>query len=289
MILVVGSTGTIGRAVVRELVDRGKQVRALSRDARRAASMFGDRVDCVTGGYEDTASLEAAARGVERVFVLCPIHPDLARFERAVVEAARRAGVGHIVKLSTAGVEWVGQGPPEPTLWKLHRQSEEQIEQSGVPYTHLRPDACMQNILMFASPISTGVYPAPTGDGRRAWIDVRDVAASAAVVLTESGHEGRAYELTGPESLSDDDVAAKLSVALGKVVTHVNPPVEVARQNMVKGGMPAEMAEVIAEVMTAITAGRAGKVVGGVAELTGRPPRSFEAFATEFRPAFIDT
>jgi uncharacterized protein YbjT (DUF2867 family) len=288
VILVTGSTGSIGQAVVRELVDRGAQVRALSRDAGRAASMFADSVDCVTGGFEDTASLEAAVRDVERVFVLCPIHPDLARYESAVVDAAIAAGVGQIVKLSTAGVEWVGQGPPEPMLWKLHRQSEEKIEQSGVPYTHLRPDACMQNILMFANPISIGVYPAPTGEGRRAWVDVRDVAAAAAVVLTEVGHEGRAYELTGPEALSDDDVAARLSIAIGRIVTHANPPLEIAIQNMIKGGMPSGMAEVIAEVMAAVAAGRAGKIASGVSDVTGRPPRSFDAFANEFRSLFTD-
>jgi uncharacterized protein YbjT (DUF2867 family) len=289
MILVTGSTGMIGQAVVRELVDRGAQVRALSRDAGRAASMFADSVDCVTGGFEDTASLKSAVSDVGQVFVLCPIHPDLARYESAVVDAALGAGVGHIVKLSTVGVDWVGQGPPEPTLWKLHRQSEKKIEQSGIPYTHLRPDACMQNILNFAKPISTGVYPAPTGDGRRAWVDVRDVASAAAVVLTESGHEGRTYELTGPEALSDDDVAVRLSIVIGRIITHANPPLEVAVQNMVKGGMPSGMAEVIAEVMVAIAAGRSGKVAKGVSDLTGRPPRSFDAFATEFRSAFVDT
>ena len=288
MILVTGSTGTIGQAVVRELVARCAKVRALSRDAGRAMSLFGATADCATASYDDAASLEAAMKDIERVFVLCPIHPDLAFFESKVVAAARSAEVRHIVKLSTAGVEWVGQGPPEPTLWACHRQSEEHIEQSGVPYTHLRPDACMQNILMFAHPIATGVYPAPTGDGRRAWVDVRDVAAAAAVVLTEEGHEGRSYELTGPEDLSDDDIAAKLTTATGREVKHANPPLEAARQNMVDSGMPAGVASMIAEVMVAIAAGRSGKVTSGVSDVTGQAPRSFDAFAAESRSAFID-
>lgn len=289
MILVTGSTGTIGQAVVARLVQRGEKVRALSRNAERASSMFGASVDCATGSYDDLASLTAAMNGVDRVFVLCPIHPDLARFENNVAQAARHAEVGHIVKLSTAGVEWVNQGPPEPTLWRQHRESEEQIEKSGVAYTHLRPDACMQNILMFARPIASGVYPAPTGDGRRAWIDVRDVAAAAAVVLTEDGHEGRSYELTGPESLSDDDIAAKLTAATGRQVRHMDPPVETAMQNMVASGMPADMAAVIGEVMVAIAAGRSGKVTSGVFDVTGEDPRSFDAFAVEFRASFVDS
>jgi len=190
------------------------------------------------------------------------------------------------VKLSTAGVEWVGQGPPVPTLWALHRQGEQKIEQSGVPFTHLWPDACMQNVLMFTDPIAAGVYPSPTGEGRRAWVDVRDVAAAAAVVLTEPGHEGRSYELTGPEALSDDDVAAKISASTGRVVKHIDPPVEVARKNMVDKGMLTNVADMLSEVMVAIAAGRSGKTAGGVREVTGRPPRSFDAFCSEFRSRF---
>jgi uncharacterized protein YbjT (DUF2867 family) len=110
------------------------------------------------------------------------------------------------------------QRAPVPTLWALHRQSEEQIEQSGLRFTHLRPDACLQNILMFSAAIATGVYPAPTGEGRRAWVDVRDVAAVSAVVLTEPGHDNCSYELTGPEALFDDDIAVKISSATGREV-----------------------------------------------------------------------
>jgi len=287
MILVTGSTGVIGAAVVRELVGLGAAVRALTRDPGRAEATLGPSVEFAVGSYDDEEILRSAMEGIDRVFVLCPIHPDLARWEANVVAAARAGQVSHVVKLSTAGVEWVGQGPPVPNLWALHRQSEERIEKSGVPFTHLRPDACMQNVLMFADPIATGVYPAPTGGGRRAWVDVRDVAASAAVVLTERGYEGRSYELTGPEALSDDDIAAKISAGTGREVKHVDPPVEVARKNMVERGMPARVADMISEVMVAIAAGRSGKVTSGVTEVTGQPPRSFDAFVTEFRSRFV--
>jgi uncharacterized protein YbjT (DUF2867 family) len=289
VILVTGATGMIGKAVVRKLEAHGAAVRALSRNAGQAESIFGPSVECVAGTYDDEASLKTAMDGVERVFVLCPIDPRLSRWEGNVVSAARSADVGHIVKLSTAGVEWVGQAPPVPTLWALHRESEQQIERAGLPFTHLRPDACMQNLLMFAAPIATGVYPAPTGEGQRAWIDVRDVADAAAVVLTEGGHEGRSYELTGPEALSDDDVAAKISAAIGTEVRHVNPPLAVARQNMLDGGMPDETANMISEVMVAIAAGRAGKVTLGIADLMGRAPRSMDAFLLEFRSTFVRT
>lgn len=285
MILITGATGVIGHAVIRELLHRGTAVRALSRDQARAAAILGSDVECVSGDYDDQAALESAMEGIDRVFVLSPIHPDLARREANVVAAARTARVDHLVKLSTAGVEWVGQGPPLPTLWELHRESEQQIEQSGIPFTHLRPDACMQNILMFIGPIATGIYPAPTGEGRRAWVDVRDVAAAAAVVLTEAGHEGRTYELTGPEALSDTDIAAKIRAAIGQEVKHLSPPIEVAKDNMVAGGMPVAVADMISEVMLAIAAGRSGKVTSGVEDLTGLAPRSFDAFATEFQSA----
>lgn len=287
MILVTGSTGVIGASVVRELVGHGASVRALTRDPVRAEAVLGSRVDFAVGSYDDEESLGAAMKGVDRVFVLSPIHPDLARWEANVLAAARAGHVSHVVKLSTAGIEWVGQGPPVPTLWALHRTSEEQIEKSGVPFTHLRPDACMQNVLMFAEPIAAGVYPAPTGAAQRAWVDVRDVAAAAAVVLTEPGHEGRSYELTGPEALSDDDVAAKITVVTGREVKHMDPPVEVARANMVERGMSAGVADMISEVMVAIAAGRSGKVANGIVEVTGQPPRSFDTFVKEFESNFI--
>lgn len=287
MILVTGSTGTIGQAVVHALLGRAVPIRCLTRGAERARSLLGSDVEVVVGALEDEASLRSAMAGVEEVFVLSPIHPNLARWEGNVVAAAQTCGVGHIVKLSTAGVDWVGRAGPVPTLWALHRQSEEQIEQSGLRFTHLRPDACMQNILMFAAAIATGVYPAPTGEGRRAWVDVRDVAAVAAVVLTEPGHDNRSYELTGPEALSDDDVAANISTITGRGVKHVNPPIDVARKNMVERGMPVGIANMLAEVMVAIAAGRAGKVSSTVAEITGQAPRSFDAFITEFQSNFV--
>lgn len=286
MILVTGSTGTISAAVVRELVDHGAAVRALTRDPARAGAILGRRVELALGSYDDLDSLEMAMKGIDRVFVLSPIHPDLARWEGNVLAAARAAHVSHVVKLSTAGVEWVGQGPPVPTLWALHRQSEEQIEKSGASFTHIRPDACMQNVLMFAEPIAAGVYLAPTGGARRAWVDVRDVAAAAATVLTGPGYEGRSYDLTGPEALSDDDIAAKISAITGREVKHMDPPVEVARTNMVRGGMPAAVADMISEVMIAIAAGRSGRVTNGVADITGQPPRSFDSFVEEFRASF---
>ena len=287
MILVTGATGTIGQAVVRELAGRGVGVRALTRDPAHAQSIFGSGVECAAGTFEDEQSLKSAMAGVERVFMLSPIHPDLARREGSVVVAARSANVRHIVKLSTAGIEWVDQGPPVPALWALHREAEQEVEQSGVPFTHLRPDACMQNVLMFAGAIATGIYPAPTGDGRRAWVDVRDVAAAAAVVLTSEGHEGRSYELTGPEALSDDGIAAIISQATGTEVKRVDPPIAVATTNMIQGGMPAAVAEMIGDVMTAIAAGRSGKVTGDVEQLTGQQPRAFAAFAAEHRSAFV--
>ena len=192
----------------------------------------------------------------------------------------------HIVKLSTAGIEWVDEGPPVPALWALHREAEQEVEQSGVPFTHLRPDACMQNDLMFAGAIATGIYPAPTGDGDERGSTYATLRLQRLWSSPARGR-GRSYELTGPEALSDDGIAAIISQATGTEVKRVDPPIAVATTNMIQGGMPAAVAEMIGDVMTAIAAGRSGKVTGDVEQLTGQQPRAFAAFAAEHRSTFI--
>lgn len=289
MILITGATGTVGLGLTAELLAEGVPFRALVRDPRRAARVLGPEVDMVEGDYEKPETLRAALTGIERLFLISPLTPRLADQERNMIDAAARAGVEHVVKLSTLGVLRDVDGPssPEPRQYPLHRLGEVRLERSGMAFTHLRPGPFMQNVLSFTPQIaSEGAFYGSWGDGRMGYVDARDVAAAAARTLTEDGHERGAYGITGPEALSQAEVAEKLSAATGKAVRYVDVPPEAAREGMLGRGMPRWLAGAMVEVMASIRRGGADETYDGVTMLTGRPPRSFDDFAREFAPMF---
>lgn len=281
-ILITGATGTVSGEVARALAADGVPFRALVRDRSRADGLPG--AELVVGDYTDPDSLAAAFEGVDRLFLVAPLTPRLAELEGHAVDAAEQAGVRHVVKLSTAGVT---QGDGGPRQYPLHRGSEEHLERSGLAYTHLRPGPFFQNTLNFAPSIAAeGVFRGAWGEGTLGYVDVRDVAQVAARVLTGDGHEGQAYELTGPEPLAPADIARELSAATGREVRYVDVPPEGVRQAMASRGMPEWLAGAMAEVQEHTRHGGAGRVTDDVARITGRPPRSYADFAREFADRF---
>ncbi len=286
MILITGATGTVGVRLTRELLAGGVPFRALVRDTQRAAQMLGPEVDLVEGDYERPQTLRVALTGIERLFLISPLTPRLADQEGNVIDAAVRAGVEHVVKLSTLGVLG-GLSSPEPRQYPLHRLSEGRLERSGMAFTHLRPGPFMQNVLSFAPQIAgEGAFYGSWGDGRMGYVDVRDVAAVAACVLFGEGHERKEYGLTGPEALSQAQVAGKLSAATGREVRYIDVPPEVTRESMAGRGVPEWLAGAMVEVMASIRRGGTDETYDGVSLVTGRPPCSFDDFAREFAPAF---
>ena len=288
MILITGATGTVGVKLTGELLAGGVPFRALVRDPRRATRMLGPDVDFVEGDYERPETLRAALAGIDRLFLISPLTPRLADQEGNVIDAAVRAGMEHVVKLSTLGVLKYtdGHSSSEPRQYPLHRLSEERLERSGMAFTHLRAGPFMQNVFAFAPQIaSEGAFYGSWGHGHMGYVDVRDVAAVAARVLTEDGHERKAYGITGPEALSQAQVAEKLSAATGKAVRYVDVPPEAAREGMLGRGMPEWLVGAMVEVMASIRKGDANETCDGVCRVTGMTPRSFDEFAREFAPA----
>jgi uncharacterized protein YbjT (DUF2867 family) len=290
MILITGATGTVGVRLTAELLAEGVPFGALVRDPRRAAQVLGPEVDLLKGDYERPETLRAALAGIDRLFLISPLTPRLAEQERNVIDAAARAGVGHVVKLSTLGVLGSVDGlslVPEPRQYPLHRLGEGRLERSGMAFTHLRPGPFMQNVLSFAPQIaSEGAFYGSWGDGRMGYVDVGDVAAVAARVLTEDGHERKAYGITGPEALSQAEVAEKLSAATRRGVRYIDVPPEAAREAMLGRGMPEWLAGAIVELMASSRRRGADETYDGVTLVTGRSPRSFDDFAHEFAPMF---
>jgi uncharacterized protein YbjT (DUF2867 family) len=201
------------------------------------------------------------------------------------VEAAKRAGHVHIVKVSGLGTALdspvrSGRG---------HAQIEKHIEDSGLPFTHLRPPFFMQNILRFAPAIrASGEFEGSLKQGRVAMIDTHDIATVAGTILTTGAHTGRAYVLTGPEALSYQDIAERISSVLGRKVTYKDVPLEAMRQRLRASGMPEWHIEVQIEFSTALSAGHAATVTNTVAAVTGEPPRTFERFFREHVGLFAD-
>src|SRR3954469_453387 len=195
-ILVTGATGTIGREVIRPLSTKNAAVRAGIRDANKARAQFGESVELTSFDFEDRASYSVALRDVEKLFILPPLTSNQVEVTIALVDAAKSAGVRHIVKLSAIGADPAATF----TIGKWHGQTDEHIRQSGLGFTLLRPNSFMQNFINYFPP-RDGVIYLPWGNGEASFVDTCDIGAVAAETLTADNHEGKTYDLTGPEAL----------------------------------------------------------------------------------------
>ena len=282
MILITGGTGTSGRPIVEAVLERGEQVRVLARDPVKAADQLGAEVEIARGDFSDPQSLDAAMEGVERALLLSPPSNQLVAMEQAFVDTAKRAGVKHVVKFSAYGA-----APDAPLGFaKWHGTSEGYLKQSGLLWTMLRPPFFMQNLLGLAGMIKSGTIYQPAGEGKAGFVDVRDIAAVAASALSEDGHAGKSYDITGPELLTFHDIAATLSRVHGRTITYVNVPPEVAKQSMTQAGMPEWQADAINQLMSDLKSGKFARLTDIVRTIGHKKPTTLEQFIVEHIEAF---
>ncbi|HEX4445685.1 MAG TPA: NAD(P)H-binding protein [Polyangiaceae bacterium] len=280
MILVVGANGTVGTQVVRQLLEAGQKVRVLAREPSKA-SKHGGGVEVVAGDLAKPQGLAPAFAGVAKVFLLSPGPEHL---ENHAVDAAGAAGVRHIVKLSSMGF-----GPRRDALaiGNWHRAVEAHLRASGVAWTILLAGGFSSNALGWAGTIrAQGAAFAAAGEGKVAVVDPRDLAAAAVVALVRPGHEGKRYELTGPEALTFAEQVALIGAAIDRPLRFVDAPSAAARDGMLQMGMPAPLVEQMLEVMAAIKAGGAATVSPDIERLLGRRARTFGEWARENAAAF---
>jgi uncharacterized protein YbjT (DUF2867 family) len=281
MILITGATGHVGRELVGELARRGERFRILVRDQARAADLPA-AAERVVGDLTDRASLTAAFDGVDRLFLLVPgITHDGAT---NALDAAAEAGVGRIVYLSSyaVGVQ------PMPAMGRWHAEREELVRASGIPATILRPGGFMTNVLDWLPTLREDGYVLdPVGPGRAALIDPADIAAAAAVTLTEDGHAGAVYTLTGDQPLTISEQAAVLAEATGRPieVREVRTPEEAVRFRYPQGAPPA-LAAAIVEGLRLMRADTVGLRTEDVERLLGRAPGSFRDWCARNAGAF---
>jgi uncharacterized protein YbjT (DUF2867 family) len=280
-ILVTGATGNTGRALVDALARRGALVRAMVRaEADRAKLPAG--VPAVVADFDDLASIAAALEGAERAYLVTPSSERAEEQQRRFADLAAKAGVRHLVVLSQLASD---ENSPVRFL-RYHAAVEQHVRDLGIPYTFLRPNLFFQGLLAFAGTISSqGQFYAPIGDATISAIDVRDIADVAAVTLTEAGHEGATYTLTGPASITHTQMAAALAAALGRDVTFTDVPPE-AFADSLRGILPPWQVEGLLEDYAHYRRGEAASVSSAVAEITGRPARDIQQFARDYAPAF---
>ena len=274
MILVTGATGTIGGHVVRQLADRGVPFRAMSRNPA-------DLPNAVRADFTDPASLAAAVDGVDAVFLVTVPPVPSAAHDIALLDAAGAAGVRKIVKLSA-----IGSGEPfgGSTVGAWHTEAEEAIAASGLAWTVLRPPSFASNFLRYRTMITAGdPIPNVFGPARQPIVDPRDVAAVAVAALLDSAHDGRRYDVTGPELLTFTEQAAVLERVLGRPVQTVDVDL---RTQLAAAGLPPEAIAQVSLGANWAAAGGAEYVTAHVSRILGRPAGTFEQWAIDHRGAF---
>src|SRR5215217_5795949 len=240
--------------------------------------------EAVVGDFLKPETLGPALEGVSTVLLITPIHPEQVAQATNVIKAARESGNDpRIVRLS---VHQASHDAPARNT-RQHADIEDEVISSGLPYTFLRPQSFMQNTLMTARTVASEarIYQ-PFKDGKLGMIDARDIGEVAAKVLTEEGHEGKAYTLTGPAAISFYDVAETLSEVLGKEVSYVDIPLEKAKEAMLDRGIPEWMVDALNEYAKAHSEGYSDWTAEDFERLTGHPATHYEQFASDFEQIF---
>jgi uncharacterized protein YbjT (DUF2867 family) len=280
--ILVTTAGKVGAETARLLREQDVPVRVLVRDPAKATAqaLAEAGAEIAAGDLDVPASIDDAMAGVSTVVLVSPAVPPQ---ELNVVASAAKAGVAHVVKATS-------KASPDSPIARRRWQSEIEagLSASGIPHTLLRSNAYMQNVLALAPAIAaTSSFGSAAGQGRTGMVDARDTAAVAAqIAASPAAHAGKTYRLTGPEALSNYDVADILSRLLGRTITYRELTFEENKDAMIRAGVPEQIAEMNAQAFALNADGDAEWVTDDVPSLLGRPARSFEQFAADYATAF---
>ncbi|MEM6463875.1 MAG: NAD(P)H-binding protein [Pseudomonadota bacterium] len=283
-ILVTTATGRVGSALLPRLTAAGHSVVAVTRREQTAARLREQSIEPIVADLKQPASLQAAMDGVDAVFLATPDDPEQDSMEAALIAMIAESGKPHVVKLSAQSA---GLDPPV-SFGIHHRRSELALEQSGLPYTILRPTFFQQSLLLFADDVAKKRrITAPVGSGKIAMVNIEDIAGTAAAVLGNDVHYGKTYTLTGPSAHGFDEVVGHLSGMLDAPVGHTSPPALAARLLMpFLTGMPRWQTSLVVDLMTALRDGAQENVTSDIEDVTGSAPIALEDFLASNISAF---
>jgi uncharacterized protein YbjT (DUF2867 family) len=281
-VVVAGATGNVGSALVHELQRRDALVRAFVRDSDKAEVAFGKGIELSVGDFADRATIEVALKGADKLFIACANDPRQVEFETNVIDVAADSSIEHVVKLSALGAE-IGS---RLDFWDWQGRIEQHLEETTLQTTILRPHNYMSGLLASAGSIRhSGKIFGSAGNARIPMIDPRDVAAVAAVALTQDGHRGKRYTLTGPEAFTFGEVAQQLSQVTGRQIDFVNLSDEEALDGLLEAGMPDWLATNLVTLFK-IFKEEAEPVTDTVYDVTGSAPRTLKSFLEDHKGAF---
>ncbi|RAG86790.1 SDR family NAD(P)-dependent oxidoreductase [Streptacidiphilus pinicola] len=274
VIAVTGATGRVGGRVVRRLVAEGATVRAMGRDAGKLAQL--PAAEHAVASYDDAAAMRAALAGASTLFLVSAHEgPGRVGTHTTAVDAALAAGVRRVVYLS-----YLGAAPHATfTYARDHWYTEQHIRAAGVPFTFLRDSSYQSDLVAMTG--DDGILRGPAGDGRVAAVTHDDVADSTSAVLLTAGqgiHDGLTYDLTGPEALSFDEIAATIAEATGRPVAYQPETRAEAYASRAVYGAPAWEVEGWVSSYEAVASGEMDVVSDAVRALTGRAPQAFADF-----------
>ena len=273
-ILVIGSSGTVGTELVRLLRAQGHTVsEATSRAPTRAGQV---QLDIVTG-----AGTAQAFDGIERAFLLSPPgYTNQDELLKPLIDAARQHRLQKLVLMTAMGANADEAAPM--------RKAERYLEQSGVAYNIIRPNWFMQNFNTFwlHGILNGGTIGLPVGTAKGSFIDARDISAVAAALLTRDDLANQEFDLTGAQALDHDQVAAILSGVTGKSIRFQDIAPEAMLAGLVGAGVPPNYAEFLVMILGYFKAGYSERTTDAVQKITGQAPRSFAAYAADYRQAW---
>jgi uncharacterized protein YbjT (DUF2867 family) len=279
MILITGASGNVGAEVLKQIVQTGAKVRAAVQSLHKAPAPS-PGLEIAVVDYNQPDTLRVALRDVDRVFLVGPPTAQLPALERKATEVIAQSDVEQLVKLSAMGGR-------ESTYPRHHMESEDYIRSSGVPYTFLRPNGFMQNIINYSGETirTQNAFYGSEGDGQISQIDIRDVAAVAVKALTEDGHVGKTYTLTGPKALTNNEFARILSEKLGREIRFINLPPAQLKEALLSAGVPEWNADAVLDLQRLYREGKAATVTRDVQQVSGREPISYERFSHDYATA----
>lgn len=239
MILITGATGHLGAATMEQLLENTvtKNIIAFARDENKAKSLKEQGIEVRIGNFDDTASLDKAMQGIEKVLLISTMDHHRLQQHKNVVDAAKKAGVRHIVYTSVL-IKDINTSAVKMIL-ESHFQTEDYIKESGLKYTFLRNSLYADMIPIYVGDkvFEIGIN-LPAGNGKVAYALRREMGEAAANVLLQNGHENKAYEITGSELYSFGDIAKAFSELSGKHITYADIEAAKLAEQLQQAGVP---------------------------------------------------